>query len=80
MREILVSWMIFIHHSFNLKEESLHFGVMLADQYCSIKNVEKYKYQLLGITCLFMAAKYHELTIPKLKNYVKVCDGIFGSP
>lgn len=36
-------------------------------------SVSKSKYQLFGITCLFIAAKYEEIYPPGLGDFVYVC-------
>lgn len=79
MRYILVSWMIEVHDRLSLQEETLHHSVTLLDRYGSSKNIKKNDYQLVGITCLFMASKYLELSIPKLRNYLQLCDGLYTS-
>ena len=50
--------MVFVHDHFGLKEETLYFSVMMMDRYSNKEKVEKNNYKLLGITCLFMAAKH----------------------
>lgn len=76
-REILVSWLIGIHHAFNLKPETLFLAIHLVDQYGYKKCVLRSRYQLLGITCLFMAAKYEELRTPRLAKYLSECGGLY---
>ena len=74
MREILVGWMIFVHDHFALTDETLYFSIMIVDKMSGKAEVHRNRYKLLGITALFMAAKFYELKVPKLKNYVKICD------
>ena len=50
----------------------------LIDQYSYKKCVQRSRYQLLGITCLFMAAKYEELRTPRLAKYLAECDGQYS--
>lgn len=35
------------------------------------------RFQLLGITSLFIASKYEEIHVPDIKNYVEMCDGAY---
>jgi len=41
----------------------------MLDKYCHNRYISRARYQLLGITSLFVAAKYEEVKTPKLKNY-----------
>jgi hypothetical protein len=45
-------------------------AVLLVDKYCNERNVIKRKYQVLGGACLYIAAKYQEITTPRLKKFV----------
>ena len=65
MRAVLVDWMVEVQESFELNHETLYLAVKLVDHYLSKKVVSKDKFQLLGATCLLMAAKYDE-RIPSL--------------
>ncbi len=58
MREMLVSWMIEISPALNLKKQTLYLAVFILDKYSHCRYVSKDRYQLLGISCLFVAAKY----------------------
>ena len=39
------------------------------DKFCEKCNISKERYQLLGLSSLFVAAKYEEIKPPKLKKY-----------
>lgn len=54
---------------------SLYLAVLITDKYCLSRSVPRDRYQLLGITALFVAAKYEEIKTPKLKQYYNVCGG-----
>jgi len=49
--------------------ETLHLAVLLVDKFCHSKKIIKRKYQVLGGACLYIAAKYEEITTPRLKKY-----------
>lgn len=58
MRAVLVDWMVEVQESFELNHETLYLGVKLVDHYLSKEIIAKEKFQLLGATCLFIAAKF----------------------
>ena len=58
MRSVLVDWMVEVQESFELNHETLYLGVKLVDHYLSRVVIAKDKFQLLGATCLFIAAKF----------------------
>ena len=58
MRQILIDWLVDVHQAFKLREETLHLAVLYLDQYQTVKPVNKEDYQLLGVTCLWIASKY----------------------
>lgn len=58
MRDMLLSWMISIHDKFNLSKATLYLATSILDRYCYDRNILRKRYQLLGGTALFIAAKY----------------------
>ena len=72
MRQILIDWLVDVHQSFQLREETLHLAVLYLDEYQTKRAVSKDSYQLLGIACLWIASKYEEIYPPRLKKYVEV--------
>lgn len=75
MRKILVDWLVDVHRKFKLRQETLFIAVNLIDRYleATTESVPKSKFQLFGITCLFIAAKYEEIYPPGLGDFVYVC-------
>lgn len=72
MREILIDWLVDVHLSFGLKEETLQLAIMYLEEYQAQRYIEKDNYQLVGITCLWIASKYEEIYPPNLKKFVEV--------
>ena len=72
MRQILIDWLVDVHQAFELREETLHLAVLYLDHYQSVKPVSKEDYQLLGVTCLWIASKYEEIYPPRMKKYTEV--------
>lgn len=74
MRGILVDWLIEVHHKFRLLPETLFLAVNVIDRFLSVRVVSLVKLQLVGITGLFIAAKYEELLAPSIKNFIYMAD------
>jgi len=70
MKQILIDWLIDVHQSFQLKEETLHLAILYLEEYQLLQPIRKEDYQLVGVTCLWIASKYEEIYPPSLKNYV----------
>lgn len=58
------------HCCFRLLPETLFIAVNLLDRYLSHQQMKKDDMQLLGITCLFISAKYEEIYPPQLMDFV----------
>ena len=58
MREILINWLIRVQVQLKLHNSTLNLAIYLVDKFCYQQSIVKTKYQLLGATCMFMAAKY----------------------
>jgi len=76
MRAILVDWLIEVSEVYKLHRETLYLGVDFLDRYLSsTQDMPRNRLQLVGITCLFVAAKIEEIYPPKLKEFAFVTDG-----
>lgn len=75
MRGILVDWLIEIHTSFRLLPETIFLAINIVDRFCATQVVSLVKYQLMGITALFIAAKYEEVVCPSVSNFLYMTDG-----
>ncbi|GBP54664.1 hypothetical protein EVAR_47166_1 [Eumeta japonica] len=61
---------------YKLHRETFHRTVDYIDRYLSaVDNVPKGRLQLIGITCLFVAAKVEEVYPPKVSEFAYVTDG-----
>jgi hypothetical protein len=60
MRPILVDFLVRIHGRFCLKTEILHLTINILDRYMSKAVVLKEFYQLVGMSCLWIAAKFED--------------------
>ncbi|KAI1415689.1 A/B/D/E cyclin [Hypoxylon sp. FL1857] len=77
-RSILVDWLIEVHTRFHLLPETLFLAVNIIDRFLSQKVVQLDRVQLVGITAMFIAAKYEEVLSPHVSNYRLVSDDGFS--
>ncbi|CAG8462745.1 12162_t:CDS:2, partial [Ambispora leptoticha] len=75
MRVILVDWLVEIHNKLRLLPETLFLTVNIVDRFLSVRVVSLVKLQLVGITSMFIAAKYEEICGPSIKNFIFLSDG-----
>merc|ERR1712109_253925 len=76
MRTILLDWLIEVCEVYRLHRETFYLSADFFDRYMSrTMNIPKTKLQLIGVTCLFIAAKIEEIYPPKLQEFAYVTDG-----
>jgi len=63
---------------FKLGTETLFATVHLLDTYLSRKQVKRVKLQLVGVTCMLLAAKHEEIYPPEIKDFVHVTDRAYS--
>ncbi|CAE7203135.1 unnamed protein product [Rhizoctonia solani] len=79
LRGILMDWLIQVHERFRLLPETLFIAANLIDRFLSVRVVSLAKLQLVGITGLFVAAKYEEIMVPTLQNFLMVADSDYSA-
>lgn len=78
MRGVLLNWLVEVHQKYKLMGETYFLMVRLIDLYLAAEPVPRAKLQLLGITALWVAAKYTETyQVPKIQNLVYICDNAY---
>ncbi|GAA6036416.1 hypothetical protein JCM8097_001710 [Rhodosporidiobolus ruineniae] len=65
MRGILVDWLVEIHTKFRLLPETIFLAVNIIDRFLS----------LVGVTTLFIAAKYEEVCCPSVQSFLYMIEG-----
>ncbi|KAL7639257.1 UNVERIFIED_CONTAM: hypothetical protein RMT77_009746 [Armadillidium vulgare] len=76
MRAILLDWLTEVCEVYKLHRETYYLATAYIDRYLSqCSNTPKSQLQLIGITCLFIAAKIEEIYPPKLSEFSYVTDG-----
>ncbi|CAK8691218.1 unnamed protein product [Clavelina lepadiformis] len=72
MRVKLVDWLVEVQDEYKLQNETLHLAVAYVDRFLSEMSVSRAKLQLLGTTCMFLAAKYEEIYPPDADEFAYV--------
>lgn len=79
MRQILVDWLVDVHTSFELREQTLFLALAYLNAYAAVHDITKHEYQLVGVACLWIASKYEEIYPPRMRNYVEVTDSSYST-
>ncbi|KAI9206045.1 cyclin-like protein [Polychytrium aggregatum] len=77
MRGILIDWMIDVHNKFQLLPETLFLAINIVDRFLSLRIVSLIKLQLVGLTALFIAAKYEEVCAPSVSYFIQLAGGTY---
>ncbi|KAJ3034569.1 G2/mitotic-specific cyclin [Rhizophlyctis rosea] len=75
MRTILIDWLIEVHNKFRLLPETLYLAVNIIDRFLSMRVVSLVKLQLVGVTAMFIAAKYEEICAPSIESFIYIAEG-----
>ena len=73
-RAELLNWLIQVHERFQLLPETLYLAVNIMDRFLSKKIATLNRFQLVGITALFIACKYEEINCPTLEDIIYILD------
>ncbi|XP_014086155.2 G2/mitotic-specific cyclin-B [Bactrocera oleae] len=80
MRAVLIDWINEVHFQFHLTPETFQMTVAIIDRYLQeVKNTKRTHLQLVGVTALFIAAKYEELVPPSIADFVYITDDTYNS-
>lgn len=74
MRRTLIDWLVDVHLKYKLLPETLFICVNLIDRFSSKSLIKRKDYQLVGVTCMLIAAKYEEIYPPYVDNFVYITD------
>lgn len=75
LRGVLADWLIETHAKFRLLPETLFLALNVVDRFLSLRTISLSKLQLVGVTALFIAAKYEEVLCPSIQNFLYLADG-----
>ncbi|CCF55537.1 hypothetical protein KAFR_0A00990 [Kazachstania africana CBS 2517] len=76
-RDILVNWLVEVHCKFDLLPETLYLAINTLDRFLCEEIVEICHLQLIGIACLFIAAKYEEVYSPSIHSFAFETNGTY---
>ena len=77
MRVTLVDWLIEVSEEFDLVPETTFLSVYLMDRYLRIDDISRKLLQLLGITSLYIAAKFEEIYVPRIDEFCDITDNTY---
>jgi cyclin A len=78
MRTILVDWLSEVVAAYKLAPQTLCLTVNYLDRFLSRSDIHRTKLQLVGITCLLVAAKFEEIRPILLEELLYICDNAFS--
>jgi G2/mitotic-specific cyclin 2 len=74
MRRTLVDWLLQVHLRYHMLPETLWIAVNIVDRFLSKRVVSLVKLQLVGLTAMFIAAKYEEIMAPSVDEFVYMAE------
>eukprot|EP00931_Biecheleriopsis_adriatica_P120152 TRINITY_DN95282_c0_g1_i1.p1 TRINITY_DN95282_c0_g1~~TRINITY_DN95282_c0_g1_i1.p1 ORF type:complete len:536 (+),score=110.55 TRINITY_DN95282_c0_g1_i1:97-1608(+) len=77
MRSILIDWLIEVHMKYRLRYDTLFLAVNLIDRHLSVLQITRKKLQLVGVSGMFIAAKYEEIDPPRVNDFVYITDNTY---
>jgi cyclin A len=79
MLPMLIDWLVDVGEEFELRPVTLHTAVAYLRWHLALHQVRKSELQLLGATCLLLAAKFHEKDdcVPSVLDFVYMGDSAF---
>nr|CAB3459777.1 unnamed protein product [Digitaria exilis] len=77
MRAMLIDWLVEVTEGYRLVPETLYLTVNYIDRYLSVKKIHRNRLQLLGVSCLLIAAKYEEICPLQVEELCYVTDGSY---
>ncbi|CAB3380548.1 Hypothetical predicted protein [Cloeon dipterum] len=76
MRSIMLDWLIEVAEVYKLRRETYYLAQDYVDRFLYLsEDAPKADLQLLGITCIFIAAKANEIYPPNVSDFAYVTDG-----
>ncbi|CAI4046400.1 B-type cyclin CLB4 SKDI_12G2440 [Saccharomyces kudriavzevii IFO 1802] len=77
-RQTMIDWLVQLHSRFQLLPETLYLTINIVDRFLSKKTVTLNRFQLVGVSALFIAAKFEEINCPTLDDLVYMLDNTYN--
>ena len=77
MRAILMDWLVEVAVEYSLQSQTLFLCIAYTDRFLSVIPVDRSRLQLVGVTCLLIAAKYWEIDPPSIDDFVYISDNTY---
>lgn len=77
MRQTLVDWLLQVHLRYHMLPETLWIAVNIVDRFLTKRVVSLVKLQLVGVTAMFIAAKYEEILAPSVEEFVFMTENVY---
>jgi len=77
MRAILVDWLVEVAEEYKLLPQTLYLTINYIDRFLSVMSVLRGKLQLVGTTCMLVAAKFEEIYPPDVSDFVFITDDTY---
>jgi len=74
MRQTLVDWLVQVHFKYHMLPETLWIAINVVDRFLTKRVVSLVKLQLVGVTAMFIAAKYEEILAPEVAEFVRMTE------
>ena len=78
MRATLIDWLLQVHMRYHMLPETLWITINIVDRFLSNRIVSLVKLQLVGITAMFVAAKYEEIMAPSVDEFVYMTENNYS--
>jgi len=79
MRTVLVDWMVEVQLKFRMTSETLYLSVNIVDKFLQKRKITRDSLQLLGVTALFIAAKFEEIYCVEINDFAFITDNACSS-
>ncbi|KAI9118074.1 hypothetical protein K1719_010406 [Acacia pycnantha] len=77
MRGILVDWLVEVAEEYKLLSDTLYLAVSYIDRFLSTNQVPRQRLQLLGVSSMFIASKYEEISPPHVEEFCYITDNTY---
>jgi len=67
---VVVDWLIYLHKRLRMAPETLFIAINVMDRFLGLRQVERSRIQLVGVTSMLIASKYQEIDPPHVAEFV----------